>query len=379
MHHVIADYEITLRPTIVEVDCAALRHNFQAVRSLCGDAKILATVKANAYGHGLIPVAKKLLEFGAYGLGVAFLEEGIALRKAGITAPILVLGGIIGNQIEHFLNFDLMITASSVWKLQQIEETAQQLNTRAKVHLKIDTGMERIGVHYYNARELFEAATRCTHCDLEGVFSHLAASHSADPSFTKLQLQRFNEALQFFPDNDLPMPPRHIANSGAILQHPDTAFEMVRPGIMLYGVYPDAECQKTVPLKPVLSFKTRVVYFKVVPPNTPVGYDGAWTAPQQTRIVTLPVGYGDGFRRGLSNKGHVLINGKRYPIVGRVSMDQTMVNIGWDSAYNNDEVVLIGHQGSERISVEEMAEILDTSPYEILTGINTRVPRQYVE
>ena len=180
------------------------------------------------------------------------------------------------------------------------------------------------------------------------------------------------------PRHGLPMPPRHIANSGAILQHPATILDMVRPGIMLYGVYPDCETPHSVPLKPVLSFKTRVVYFKVVPAGAPVGYDGSFVAPEAIRVVTLPVGYGDGYRRGLSNKGQVLIRGRRYSIIGRVSMDQTMVNIGGDSAYNDDEVALIGEQNDERITCEDLAEWLDTSPYEILTGINTRVPRQYV-
>ena len=193
-HSIIADEEITLRPTLVEVDLSALRHNFEGVRQLCGTARILATVKANAYGHGLIPVARELVKLGAYGLGVAFLEEGIALRKAGITAPILVLGGIMGDQVAHFLEWDLMLTASSVWKMQQVEAVAAQMGKRAKVHLKIDTGMERIGVHFYNAGELFEAAARCRHCDIEGVFSHFAASHAADETFTRLQFARFQEA-----------------------------------------------------------------------------------------------------------------------------------------------------------------------------------------
>jgi alanine racemase len=266
-----------------------------------------------------------------------------------------------------------------VWKLEQVEETAASMGKRARVHLKIDTGMERIGVHYYNAGELFEAAARCKHCDIEGVFSHFASSDSADPSFTKLQFERFQEALEFFLKHSLPMPIRHIANSGAILQHPETILDMVRPGIMLYGVYPSPATRKTVSLAPVLSFKTRVVYFKVVAQGAPVGYDGSFVAPEETRVITLPVGYGDGYRRGLSNKGEVLIHGKRYPIVGRVSMDQTMVNIGWDSAYNNDEAILIGAQENERITSEDLAAWLDTSPYEILTGINTRVPRRYVE
>lgn len=376
---VFEDDSIAVRPTVVEVNLSALRRNVEAVRLLAGDAQIMATVKANAYGHGLIRTSRELLAAGAQQLGVAFLEEGIALRKAGITAPVLVLGGIIGNQISHFLEYDLQLTASSVYKLQQIEETAAQMGRRAKVHVKIDTGMGRIGVRHEHAPQLLEAAIRARHCDLCGVFSHFSSSHSADTAFTRLQLERFQDALEFFPKRGLPMPLRHIANSGAILQHPEAILDMVRPGIMLYGVYPDHEVRRSVELAPVLSFKTRVVYFKVVRQGQAIGYDHTWTAPADTRVVTLPVGYGDGYSRSLSNKGEVLINGRRYPIAGTISMDQCMIDIGGDSAYNDDEAILIGTQGEERITIEEIAERIGTIPYEVLTMINTRVPRRYVE
>ena len=374
---VFEDDTISVRPTMVEVDLDALRDNVAAVRSLAGSARIMATVKANAYGHGLIRTSKELLAAGVHELGVAFLEEGIALRRAGVTAPVLVLGGIIGNQISHFLEYDLQITASSVHKLQQIDATAAAMGGRAKVHIKIDTGMGRIGVRHDNAWRLFDAAAGSAYSDVCGVFSHFASSHAADPTFTLLQLERFLGALEFFPTHDLPMPLRHIANSGAVLQHPDALLDMVRPGIMLYGVYPDAEVRKTVPLRPVLSFKTRVVYFKAVHAGFAIGYDHTWAAPADTRIVTLPVGYGDGYSRALSNRGDVLVNGRRYPIAGMISMDQCMVDIGGDAAYNGDEAVLIGRQGGEHISVEEIAERIGTIPYEVLTMINTRVPRKY--
>ncbi|NOY06041.1 MAG: alanine racemase, partial [Chlorobi bacterium] len=245
IENVFEDTAITLRPTIVEVNLSALRHNVDGIKKAVGDTTIMGIVKANAYGHGLIRTSRELLNMGVNQLGVAFLEEGIALRKAGITAPILVLGGIIGNQITHFLEYDLMITASSVFKLRQIDQTAAVMGKRAQVHLKIDTGMERIGVHYYNAHTLFEAAIASSHCDIIGVFSHFAASHHSDPTFTNLQLERFLEALEFFPRRSLPTPVRHIANSGAILQHPDTILDMVRPGIMMYGVYPSQETKKS--------------------------------------------------------------------------------------------------------------------------------------
>ncbi|MFA6232756.1 MAG: alanine racemase [Bacteroidota bacterium] len=378
IENVFDDGSIAMRPTVIEVDLDALRENVVSVKERVGQARIMATVKANAYGHGLIRTSRELLRFGVDELGVAFLEEGIALRRAGITAPVLVLGGIIGNQIAHFLEYDLQLTASSVYKLGQIDETAAAMGKRAQVHLKIDTGMGRIGIRHENAVQLFEACRQARHCDLRGVFSHFASSHDPDHRFTKLQLERFNEVLEYFPRNGLDMPLRHIANSAAVLQHPDAILDMVRPGIILYGVYPGPDVERTVRIRPVLSMKTRVVYFKVVLAGASIGYDHTWTATENTRVVTLPVGYGDGYARTLSNRAQVLINGQRYPIVGRISMDQCMVDIRQDSAYTGDEVVLIGTQADERISVEELAEFCDTIPYEILTMLNTRVPRNYV-
>jgi alanine racemase len=380
IHSVFEDDSIILRPTAVVVNLGALRHNVAEVRALAGPTvRIMATVKANAYGHGLSRASRELLRFGVDELGTAFLEEGIALRKAGVTAPILVLGGIIGNQVTHFLEYDLQMTASSLFKLRQIEETAAAMGATAKVHVKIDTGMGRIGVQPGSAPALFDAILDAPHCELRGVYTHFASSHAADPAFTREQIDRFLTVTDYFTRRNVPMPPRHAANSGAILQHPDSIFDMVRPGIMLYGVYPGPDTARTARLIPALSFRTRVVYFKAVKKGFPIGYDHMWTASRDTRIVTLPVGYGDGYTRALSNNGDVLIGGNRYPIAGMISMDQCMVDIGEDSAYNGDEVVLIGSQGEECITVEEIAERIGTIPYEVLTGINTRVPRRYVE
>ncbi len=378
MQDVFEDESLVLRPTVARVDLDALGANVRAVQARAGAAKILAIVKANAYGHGLVPIARALLAEGVHGLGVAFLEEGVALRRAGIDAPVLVLGGIIGNQVAHFIEHDLMITASSVFKLQQIEAAAAALGARARVHLKIDTGMERIGVHWDHAESLLEAAVRARHCDLCGVFSHFASSDAEDTRFARLQLERFLEATDFFPRHGLPMPPRHMANSGALLQHPDACFELVRPGILLYGVYPNATVPRSIAVRPVLSLVSRVVYFKVVRAGCPVSYDGRWTAPEDTRVVTVPVGYGDGYARGHTGKASVLIRGRPHPVVGAITMDALMADIGRDSAYNGDEVVLLGRQGEAEIPVERLAAELDTIPYEVLTSINTRVPRRYL-
>ena len=366
---------IAVRPTTAYVDLDALEGNVYAVRERVGrDVQIMGIVKANAYGHGLVPVAQALLSFGIDQLGVAFLEEGIALRRAGVRAPILVLGGIIGNQIVHFLDFDLQITASSVYKLRQIEEQAHLRGIRAQVHLKVDTGMERIGMHWDTASQLLEAARLAKYCDIRGVFTHFASADSADGTYTRLQQERFESCLNAVPGSWF----RHSANSGAVLQHPTTFAEMVRPGVMLYGVYPTAAVARTVELAPVLRLATRVVYFKVVRAGSSVSYDGTWVAPRDTRVVTLPVGYGDGYSRGLSNRAEVLIDGRRFPSVGRITMDAMMVDIGTASAYNGDSVVLLGRQGDEVIRVEELAAKLDTIPYEVLTAINGRVPRVYV-
>jgi alanine racemase len=266
-----------------------------------------------------------------------------------------------------------------VERLEQIALAAESLKKVARVHLKIDTGMERIGVHYYNAHILQEAALKYSrYVTVEGIYSHFANADAADLTHARLQIERFNEVLHYYEKHSLPIPVRHMANSGAILQLSEAFWDMVRPGILLYGVYPSAEVAHTVQVKPALSWKSRVVYFKVTKPGHPVSYGSTWESDHQVRIVTIPVGYGDGYFRSMSNKAQVVINGKKYPQVGRVCMDQIMVNIENDSAYNGDNVILIGGEGKEYVTVEDLAKWAGTIPYEILTSINTRVPRVYV-
>jgi alanine racemase len=367
-----------LRPTVVEVDLARLTANFRAIEVAVAPAVVMPILKANAYGHGLVAVARHLVALGAASLGVAFLEEAVALREAGVTAPILVMGGIFGDQVPVFLRHGLTLTASSVDKLRHIDDTARGLGVTAKVHLKIDTGMERIGVHYYSAQKLLERAAECRHCTVEGIYSHFANADAADLTSARLQLSRFLEVLTWYDRHGVPTPIRHMANSGAVLQLRESHLDLVRPGILLYGVYPSAEVAHTIEVLPALSWKSRVVYFKVVQPGHPVSYGSTWQSDHPVRLVTVPVGYGDGYFRALSNVATVIIRGKRYPVVGRVCMDQIMVNLEWDSAYNGDEVVLVGADGDVAITCEDLAEWAGTIPYEVLTNINTRVPRVYV-
>ena len=370
---------VTQRPSRIVVDLSAVGDNLRAIRARVG-VPVMGIVKANAYGHGLVPVARHLEACGVDRLGVAFVEEGIALRRAGIRLPILVLGGIFGPQVADYLRHELEITVSSLDKLRQVEAVAEALGQRARVHLKIDTGMERIGVHSYSCAGFIEAAAASRWCDIVGVYSHLACADDPGSPMTDRQVERFAEACAHFTRIGAPMPLRHLANSGGVLHAPGTWLDLVRPGIILYGVLPDPASQATLALRPALSLVSRVVYFKVVRAGGTVSYGATWTAATDTRIATIPVGYGDGYPRALSSRGEVLLRGHRRPIAGRVCMDQFMVDLGPDgTAYNEDEVVLVGrHDDGQAIRVEDIARQAGTIPYEILTGLNERIPRAYV-
>ena len=367
---------MTQRPTRILVDLDAITHNLGAIRKRVG-VPVMGIVKAEAYGHGLVPVARHLQAQGVDQLGVAFLEEGIALREAGITLPILVLGGIFGPQAADLIAHDLEVTVSSLDKLRQVEAAAGSLGRKATVHLKVDTGMERIGVHSYSCAALIEAAVASQWCTIKGIYSHLACSDDPSSPMTALQVERFAEACAHFERLGAPMPLRHLANSGGVLHFPETWLDMVRPGIVLYGVLPDPASQRSMDLRPALSLVSQVVYFKVVRAGNPVSYGATWAPAADTRVVTVPIGYGDGWPRALSSRGQVLVRGHRYPVVGRICMDQFMVDIGCDSAWNEDEVVLVGTSGAETITVEDVALAAGTIGYEILTGLNGRIPRAY--
>jgi alanine racemase len=369
--------EASDRPTRIQVDLDALSHNLRALRAKAG-VPVMGIVKANAYGHGLVTVGRHLQAQGVEQLGVAFLEEGIALRQAGVHVPILVMGGIFGPQAAQFIAHDLEITVSSLDKLRQVEAAAEALGRKATIHLKLDTGMERIGVHSYNAAAFIEAAVASRWCVVKGVYSHLACADDPASPMTAVQLERFLDACAHFERIGAPMPLRHLANSGGVLHFPETCLDMVRPGIALYGVLPDPASVRTVDLQPALSLVSQVVYFKVVKAGHPVSYGATWAPRTDTRVVTVPIGYGDGYPRSLSSRGEVLIRGQRYPIVGRICMDQFMVDIGpQGTAYNEDEVVLIGRQGEAGIDCEAVARAAGTIPYEILVGLNDRIPREY--
>jgi alanine racemase len=284
---------------------------------------------------------------------------------------------VLPEEDRYLAEHDLAVTVSSAEEVTRFDAAGRAAGKPIAVHLKIDTGMGRIGVQWYSAQALLEESLRCRRVRIEGIFTHLANADSADATHARLQLERFAEVLRFYERRSLPTPLRHAASSGAILQLPESHLDLVRPGILFYGASPAPELPLTIPVGQAARWTTRVVFFKVVKPGNPVSYGSEWTPAEPTRVVTLPVGYGDGYGRAMSGRAQVLLNGKRYPVVGRICMDQVMVSIGWDSAYNGDEAVLLGAQGEEAIRIEELAGWAGTIAHEVLTTINTRVPRVY--
>jgi alanine racemase len=338
----------------------------------------MAVLKANAYGHGVDGVAPFLAPFADY-IGVALVEEGIHLRKLGVRNPILVMGGSLPDQVPLFIKNDLILAVSSLELLDVAEDAARNAKTKLKVHLKIDTGMERIGVHDYESEPFLEKSLACSNLVIEGIFSHFANSEAPDLIHAKIQFERFLEVLFFYEKHSIPHPPiRHMANSAAILQFPESHFDMVRPGVMLYGVYPDREVKRTVEVKPALTWHSRVAYSKITQPGRPVSYGSLWRSNSPTRIVTVPCGYADGYFRGMTNLAKVIVKGKKYSQVGRICMDQFMVNLNDDEALIGDDVILLGEDASgERITSEDLAEWASTNEYEVITNISARVPRVF--
>ena len=345
----------------------------RAVRQAMGDTPVLAVVKANAYGHGLIPAAGAFLRAGAKWLGVAIPEEGEALRQSGVAAPILILGGVTARGMRAAIENNLTMTVFDARAVTQLDQLCRALGRTADVHIKLDTGMGRIGVQ--NERELrlvLRALSGAANVRLTGAFTHFADADGADEAFSLEQIRRFDALSALLPKGIL----RHAAASAASLRFPKARYDMVRAGIVLYG-YPPVETALQV--KPALSFLTSVACVKQIEPGDTVSYGRTFTAARRTLVATLPVGYGDGYPRALSGKAQVLVNSKRCPVIGRVCMDQTMIDVtDAPGVKEGDEAVLLGTQGGEQIDAEELARLSDTISYEILLSPTGRVPVDYV-
>lgn len=368
-------------PAVVATRLDHIRANLAAIRAAVGDRKVLAAVKADAYGHGAVPVSKMIEQSGAADwLGVANVAEGVELRVAGIRMPILKLSVARGEEVAVAVASDLALCVVDAESIAEAAVAAGSQGVIVEVHLKVDTGMRRIGCPPEQAPELAMLIDAVPGLRLGGLMSHLPISDSpAGDEFTRSQIELFRGTVENVVAARGPVPLVHLANSGGVLAHPDSWFDMVRPGIMIYGAYPDPEVPRTVPLLPGLEWRSRVTFVKQVRAGETVGYGRTWTAPQDTWIATVPIGYGDGYSRLLSNRGRMLVAGHSYPIAGRVCMDQTMIDLGptTDVAVG-DDVVLVGRSGSEEITTSEIAELMGTIPYEVTCLITRRVARAFV-
>ncbi len=361
------------RPTWAEVDLGNLEYNFLQIRKRSGSGvKIMVTIKADAYGHGLIPVAKRLERCGIDFFGVASIDEGIALRKAGIKTRILVLGLILKKDILPLFKYGLSTTVCDEELPRAIDKKAKALKKRIGVHVKVDTGMGRIGVYHYNAHSLVARISKFKHIDIEGLFTHFAFA-DLNKEFTFHQIDLFERLIDRLSKEGIKIPLIHAANSMGLIDYKNSYFNMVRPGLIAYGLYPKKGLK--IRLKPVLNLKTRVVFIKSVPRGAGISYGHYYITGRATKIATLPIGYGDGYPRNLSNKSEVLIKGRRFKVVGRICMDQTMVDVGNYRVKVGDEAVLIGAQGKEKITAEELALKSGTIPYEIVCRLGSRIPR----
>jgi alanine racemase len=367
------------RPTTARVELAALTHNYREAERLAGGRRVLAVVKAQAYGHGAVRVARHLVGLGAHTLGVALVEEGRELREAGITTPILVMGALFPGQAEALVRWDLTPALYTQALADSLVQAARTFGKIVSVHVKVDTGMGRIGIPPEAASSFIAGLARRDGLRVEGIMTHFADADLRDKQFASRQMDRFTALIADLDGRGISAPLRHAANSAAVLDFSRALFTMVRPGLMLYG-YSPLEPGADVPhLRPALSLVTQIAYLKKVPPGTPVSYGRTFVTKRESLIATIPIGYADGYGRALSNRGEALVRGRRVPVAGRVCMDMTMLDVtDVPGVSEEDEVVLIGAQGAERITANDIASVTGTISYEVLCGISSRVPRVYV-
>lgn len=365
-----------MRGAWLEVDLGAIASNVRALKAwVPPHTHLMAVVKADGYGHGAMAVARSALGAGADWLGVATVAEGLRLRALGFTQPMLLLGLVVPDAYRTAIASDLQMVVGSEEALRLIAEAATELGRPAKIHLKVDTGMTRVGAAMEQAEPLARMALASPHVELVGLMSHMATADAPDPAYAELQLGRFAEL-----EARLALPPsvlRHAANSAGTLLFPQAHYSMVRPGLLIYGIPPRPDARLPFSLKRAMSLTARITQLREVPPGVPVGYDGTFVTARPTRLAVLPAGYADGLPRALSNRQAVLVGGVRCPIVGNVSMDQCTVDVTEIDARLGDPAVLLGEQLGGSIQVEEWASAAETIPYEIICGLGQRLPKVY--
>lgn len=367
------------RPTWAEIDLSALNFNLSQIRKFVApEVKIMPIVKANAYGHGLVEVSRYLVSQGIEHLGIATVDEGIELRESGIGVSLFLLGNILPEEAEAVIAYNLIPTVCNLESAFRLNEIAKERNLFLKVHIKIDTGMGRIGVFYPEVLDFFQKLRDFPHLHIEGLWTHFASAEEKE--FTELQLTRFNFVRGGLKELGFNFLYIHTANSTALFKYKETHFNLVRPGLSLYGVYPDLSLREIVELKPVMSIKTKIIFLKKLPPGQPISYGRTFITQRESIIATLPIGYGDGYNWLLSNQGKVIIKNRYAPVVGRVCMDQTLIDVtDIPDISLGEEVILLGRQGDLQITAEEISSLCKTIPYEVLCNITPRIPRVYKE
>ena len=365
------------RPTFARIDLDAVIHNVRIVKELTGDRKICAAVKADAYGHGAPAVARAMSAAGVDMFGVAMTEEAIELRQAGIDKPIALLTAVPEEDVPEILQHDITACIAEECFARRLNEQAVRRGRRADVHVNVDTGMRRVGIPHELAPDAILRISQLPGVRLTGVFTHFACSE--DLAASREQLRRYLAVIEQLKLAGLSVPMRHVANSTATLCMPEAYLDCVRPGLILYGLYPPAVARPQIELKPAMALHTKVAFCKPVPAGTKLGYGHTFTTWRDSTIITLPIGYHDGYVRQYSNAGEVLIRGRRAPVVGRVCMDQTLADVSdIPGVVPGDEVVIYGEQQGRRIRVEEMAALVERIPYELTCAVGGRVRRQYV-
>jgi len=369
-------------PIWAEIDLSAIKNNIEEIRRITNPkSQVMAVVKANAYGHGAVEVSKVCLENGADRLAVARSTEALELRNAGITCPILVFGYCTEEEIEKMVENDITLTVYSFETASSIQKTAEKLGKHPKIHIKVDTGMSRLGfLPRKDAVETIQKIMELENIEVEGIYTHFADADNSDKTYTTLQFSRFTNFLHDLEENEIFIPIKHASNSAAIIDHPETHLNLVRPGIILYGLYPSELVHKErINLKPAMSLKVLVTHVKEVPENTKISYGCTFETKKPSKIASLPIGYADGFTRMLKN-GYVLIHGSRVPVIGRICMDQCMIDVSYiENVQVGDVVTIFGTQENETIPIEEFGEKLGTINYELVCMVASRVPRKYLQ
>lgn len=366
-------------PSRALIDLDAYVSNLKLVKRLSGGADLIPVLKANAYGHGLIPLARVAAQAGARMLGVATVQEGIELRESGIKTPILVMVSPSKKALPLFMQYQLTLTVVEKAMAQELGALAHEANQVATVHCKIDTGMGRQGILCEEALDTIQFVSRITHLDLQGIFTHFPAADVPDDESTYDQIKAFKQLLKQVDKAGYPYEVAHTANSAAIVNYQESIFDAVRPGLISYGIWPTIASSGAALLQPVLRWETTVAQVRTLPAGSTVGYGRSYTAELPIKTAVLPVGYADGYKYQLSNKATVLIGGKRCPVLGSVCMDQIVVDVSdLPDIAPGDTATLIGADGNERITAEELAQLAGTIPYDILTGIGVRVKREYI-